>query len=540
MKTLRMLVLAVVVLGAAAFAGTAVASAAATVEMAYLVPSDAKAFLETVDAAGLRQMLLESKFWAALRETEACRKWLESPKHKEMQERISRLLGKLKMTQDQALKTYLGGRSAVVLFEGEGKKHGGVLLTDSTNELSQRFVKATGGVEVAKYRDIAIYDVRNEKKTDRVAFAGDVMFVSGSQDDALERVLDVAAGSGSPLGANSQFTQAVTGLSPGWRVRAWTAVTPPRKGPGALTMYPQDKGRVHFEWRMIGTEGDLSLNAPVPLTGIGALPDGAVAAVATAFHPDALWNFAKAKASEKPDGAEKIRRAEMFIRGWFPGCSMEAITGGLGPEAALALVKGSGGSAPGLLGLIKLTAAGRPVADSFKNGLAAKAMILGALTEKNEKAPKLNVREEAYGNASMVIIEVSPGVLEKFLGDWAKDIALAVAVTNDWLILGTSPAGVRQAIDTASGKGTSLAADLARQGEKLPAGPATRWGVIQPASGADIVLGWAERLAGKEKVEQAKKLTNLAELLKLVKRLVWQRIDEPTAIRGTTDIQAID
>jgi len=182
---------------------------------------------------------------------------------------------------------------------------------------------------------------------------------------------------------------------------------------------------------------------------------------------------------------------------------------------------------------------GGTAAMSFKNGLAAKAMLLAALSDQNPDTPKLNVREEVYRNAQLLIIE-APGVLEKIAGDWAKDIALTVAVTDKWLIVGTAPAGVRATLDTAAdGKG-SLAASLTAAGEKVPTTLATRWGVVQPASGADILLSMIEKFAGKATVDQARKATNLAEVMKLVKRFVWTRVDEPNVIRGEADVQAND
>ena len=104
----------------------------------------------------------------------------------------------------------------------------------------------------------------------------------------------------------------------------------------------------------------------------------------------------------------------------------------------------------------------------------------------------------------------------------------------------TAPAGVRATLDTAAdGKG-SLAASLTAAGEKVPTTPATRWGVVQPASGADILLSMIEKFAGKATVDQVRKLTNLAEVMKLVKRFLWTRVDETTAISGQADIQGID
>jgi len=151
----------------------------------------------------------------------------------------------------------------------------------------------------------------------------------------------------------------------------------------------------------------------------------------------------------------------------------------------------------------------------------------------------VNVREETYNNASMLIVE-APEVLTKMLGNWAKDVALTVAVSDDWLIVGTTPSGVKRTIDTAAGNGPSLADTMKAAGERVPAEPVTRWGVLRPAEGADIVLAWGEKLLGRQRLEQAKRLTNLAELMDLVKRVLWQRTDEPEVIRGTADVQVVE
>lgn len=516
-----------------------VSAGAASMEMANLVPADSKGMIETVDAAGTRQMMLDSKFWAALEQTEAFKEWRASQKYAQMQERVERLLKNLDMPLDVALKTYLGGRSAVVQLAGDNKKDG-VFLTEATNEMAQRLVRATGGIEVKRHLDVAIWEVRNDEKVDHMAFAGGVMLMTGSEGDALERTLDVIVGGGAALGTEGHFKAATDALPAGWRTRAYGAVCPPRKGPGAIAMYPAaDKGRIHFEWRLVSAPIDISMTAPEVLTVTSAIPDKAVAAGATALHLAPIWNFVKGKIGEKPDAQEKLRKAEMFVRGLFPGESMDSICAAFGPEAGAALLKGDGGSAPGAVALLKLTGTGKPVANAFKNGLAAKAMILGAMSNQENKGPKLNVREESYNNVSMVIIE-APEVLEKFLGAWAKDVGITIAVTDTWLIVGTTPAGVKQSIDTAAdptGKG-SLAAALKKDGENVPTTPTTHWGVIEPASGADIVIDAAERFIGTQRIEKLKKAANLAELMGLVKRVIWQRVDEPAVIRGSADIQA--
>jgi len=509
-------------------------------EMADLVPAQAVGLVEVVNAAGLRQDLLESPFWEALQKTEAAQQWRAGERYAQAQQRIEELLKRLDMTESEALRTYLGGRCALVLLpSGDERKPYGVFLTEATNTQAEKLIKAVGGQEVDRYRDVAIWEVQKEQHTDRMAFAGGVLMITRPRADELQQVLDVAVGGGATLGAEGHFAKAVQDLPAGWRARVYGAKTPPRQSPGAVAMYPEGDSRVHFEWRIVSGPGDISLTRPERLTGPACLPDSAVAAVASVLHPAAMWEKARKKMLSLPAGEEAVRKAKMFVRGWFPGHPIEGIINAFGPEAAGALVKGENGGAPGLVGLARLTETGRPVAHAFKDGLAAKAMILGALGKKGEKPVTLNVREEEYAGASMVIIE-APEALQKILGDWADDIGLTVAVADDWLIVGTSPASVKRTIDTAAGKAASLADAMTEAGERMPAEPVTRWGVVRPAEGADIVLSWAEKLIGRERLQQAKRLTNLAELMDLVKRVLWQRTDEPEVIRGTADIQAVE
>lgn len=188
---------------------------------------------------------------------------------------------------------------------------------------------------------------------------------------------------------------------------------------------------------------------------------------------------------------------------------------------------------------LRLAGNGKAVAEAFKEGLAAKAMLLAVAMQGQDNAPKVNVREEGYHDVPLLVIEAAGPVLEKVLGAWAKDIALSVAVTNDWLVIGTTPSGVKQTLDTMGGRGKSLATALKEAGETVPTEPATRWGVLLPQGAAEIVLGAAEVLAGKERVEAAKKAMNLAELMNLVKYAGFTRTDEPTMIRGRADVQGI-
>jgi hypothetical protein len=202
-------------------------------------------------------------------------------------------------------------------------------------------------------------------------------------------------------------------------------------------------------------------------------------------------------------------------------------------------VKGDGtGSAPGAIVAIRLAENGKAMADTFKTGLAAKAMLIGSLTANNPDAPQVTVTEEAYGDAQLLVIE-APKFMDKFLGDWAKGAAITVAVTNDWLIVGTTPSGVKRTLDTIAGKAKSLGAVLTEAGETVPTKPATRWGVILPQGASDILVGWAEKLAGKQGAEKIKKMTDLAEAMKLLKYVGFLRTDTETAIHGQADVQAI-
>jgi hypothetical protein len=535
MRTLKVLMLTAVL------ALSASAAVAETLNLANCAPSDAAAVIETVDMAGLRQMMLDSKFYAALQQTEAFRQWRASPKYAEMQTRIETLLGNLEMTRDEALRTYLGGRSAVILMPtGDKKKPDGIIAAEVTNAKAEQLIKACGGLPAGRHLDVAIWEVRKDGRVDRMAFAGNVLLITGAQNDTLERVLDVVVGGGASLGTEGHFQKAVDGLPAGWRVRAYAASAPPRHSPGAVAMYPQGEGRVHLEWRQVSGEGDISATAPVALTGPGILPESAVAAVSTALHTQAIWDKVKAKLQTQADGEAKLRKADLFIRGWFPGQSLENVLAAFGPEASAAVLKGDNGAAPGVLIAVKLTAGGGPAATAFKDGLAAKAMILSALSQNKDKGPQISIREEVYGAAQLLVIEATGDGLQKILGEWAKDIGLTVAVNDAWLIVGTTPASVKATLDTIAGDGKSLAASLTAAGEKVPAEPVTNWGVVQPVGASEIILKAAEMLAGKARVEEARKAANLAELLTLVKRIVWQRTDEPTVIRGQTDIQAID
>jgi len=535
MKTLRIAVMVLALAGAAL--GVRAADAP---RMADLVPARAGALVEIENAAGLRDMLLDSAFWAALQDTQAARQWHACEAYARAQESIDRLLANLEMTRDQALKTYLGGRSALVLLPAPGEKPYGVFLTETPSPMADKLIKAVGGVEIDRHKDVRIWEVVKGDHVDHVAYAAGVLMITRPRADELEQVIDAVTGAGAVLGRDAGFVKTVEGLPDGWRVRAFAAEIPPLRAPGAVAMYPdKDAGRLHFEWRMLTGPNDLfRINRPVALAGPRSLPDSAVAAVTTVLHTQALYEKAQEKILEQPDGKAKLRKAKMFLRGWFPGHSVESIVGAFGPEAAGALVKGENGGAPGLVGMVRLTETGKPVAHAFKDGLAAKAMILGALGRKDKKPVALRVREESYGGASMVIIK-APDALRQVLGRWADDVGLTIAVTNDWLIVGTTPSGVKQTIDMASGKGVSLADAMTAAGEKVPGGPVTRWGVLRPAEGASIVLDWAEKLLGHERIEQARRFTNLAELMNLVKRIIWERTDEPEVVHGTADVQAV-
>ena len=540
MKTLKLMTMLAVLAGAAV-------AQAAPVEMSTMTPLDAKAVIEVNNPAGLRQEMMESKFWTALEGTQAFKDWRASDKYAQMRQRVDELLKNLTMDEGEALQTYLGQRMAVILLPSDNeKKPDGVLLLEVAGKLpaeskanAQILINAVGAVETGKRGDTTIFEVVKDNRTDRIAVTGGMLLISNATGDALERVLDTMAG-GPSLGSSEDFRRATDNLLAGWRIRAYATEVKPHKTPGAVAMAPQGEGHVHLEWRMLGPNAEMAINEPTILTSPSALPASTVAAVATAFHPDAIWEAVKAKlAQDAAGGAEKLRRAEMFLRGFFPGKTMAEITGAFGPEAALSLQKAEAGGAPGIVGLVKLTATGKAVAQCFKDGLAAKAMILAAMGDPEKTdGPRLNVREETVGSTPILIIE-APGIIEKILGDWAKDIALTVAVTDNWLVVGTSVSGVRASVLTATGADTQ--ATLAKaQGANVPAGPVTRWGTVCPAAGSDIVLGLAEKFAGKDRVEEAKKLTNLAELLNLIERITWERTDKPDVVTGKADLQAIE
>jgi hypothetical protein len=545
MKTLRLVTMLAVLAGAAV-------AQAASVEMSALTPLDAKAVIEVNNAAGLRQTLLESKFFAALEGTQAFKDWRASDKYAQMRQRIETLLASLKMDEGAALQMYLGQRMAVVLLPSANeKKPDGVLLLEVAGKSeaeaeanAQLFVEAVGAAEAGKHGDVAIFEVQKENRTDRIAHIGGVLLMSNASSNALERVLDTIAGGQPSLGTSENFRRATENLLPDWRIRAYAAEIKHRKTPGAVAMAPQGTGHVHFEWRLLGGEPELmAINEPTILTSPWALPATTVAAVATAFHPDALWEKVKAKlAQDAAGGAEKLRRAEMFLRGWFPGKTLPEITGAFGPEAALSLQKADAGGAPGIVGLVRLTATGKAVAQCFRDGLAAKAMILAAMRDPEKTdGPRLNVREDTVDSTTLLIVE-APGLIEKVLGDWAKDIALTVAVTDNWLVIGTSVSAAKASVRTATGaeKQATLAAAMEAQGEKVPTGPVTRWGTVRPADGSDVVLGLAEKVAGRDRIDEAKKLTNLAELMTLIERFTWQRTDQPDMVTGKADLQAVE
>jgi len=533
MRTLKLMTMLVVL------AGAAVAQAAAA-EMSAMAPADAKALIEVNNAAGLRQTLMESKFWAALQGTQAFNEWRASEKYAQMRQRVDEFLMNLAMDEGKALQTYLGGRMAVILLpSADEKKPDGVLLLEVADEANAKLLlNAAGAVEAGKHGEIALFEVQKENHTDRIAYVGGMLVMSRATGNALERVLDTIPGES--LGATDNFRSATEGLLPGWRIRAYAADVKPHKTPGAVAMAPQGDGHLHLEWRMLGGDPELlAINEPTVLTSPSALPASTVAAVATAFHPAAIWEKVKAKlAQDAAGGAEKLARAEMFLRGWFPGKKTDEILGAFGPEAALSLQKAEAGGAPGIVGLVKLTGTGKAVAQCLKDGLAAKAMILAAMRDPEKTdGPRLNVREETVGSTPLLIVE-APGLIEKVLGDWAKDIALTIAVTNNWLVVGTSVSGVKASVQTATGDGSAtLAASL--KAEDVPAGAVTRWGTVRPAEGSEIVLGLAEQFAGKDRVEQAKKLTNLAELLNLIERITWQSTENPELVTGSADLQAV-
>ena len=535
-------------------AGAAVAAAAeAPAPMPALAPADAKALVEVRNAAALRESLLGGRFWALLEGTQAAIARRSTDQYRQAEERLEKLLARLGMTRREAMRAYFGGASALVVLPGAGERPPGVLLTETTKDLAVRLVEASGGAEAGRHRDVTLWEVRGEERTSRLAYAGGVLLATESEGDALEHVLDTVVGGGASLQADGRFAAATAGLPPDWRVRAYAADTKPHGGPGAATFYPWDEGRVRAEWQML-VPADAPLgaalaaaNEPVRLTGPAILPAGAVAAVATALHPPAIWDLAKAKAAAEENGPTRLRRAEMMIRAWFPGESLEAILGAFGPEAAMALVPPEGGAAkegaaagapPALVAMVRIRQGGDGAALAFKKGLEAKALLLAALADDTQ--PRLDVRNESYGDVSLLIIEAPEALTNNVLGDLGRGSALTVAIHEGWLIAGTAPGAVKAVLAAASGRGAGgLAAALADSGAAPPAGPVTRWGAVRPVGGADLILRVAEQLAGREKLEEADRLVNLAELMDLVKQGAWQRTDGPGAIRGSADLQVI-
>jgi len=531
MKMLRILTALVLV------AATAAVAAAATQEMTSYVPKDAKGVVETVNAAGLRAELLDSAFWAGLEQTQGFKDWRASEKYKAMRDRLDKFLAALDMPQDEALKAFLGGRTAMAALPSAGEKPRGIILTETTTEMANRLIKACGGVEEKKYLDVTIYQVTRDNKTDRMAYAGGLLLASDSSGDQIEKVLDVILGGAPALAADGDFKAAADGLPAGWRVRTYGDKVPPRKGPGAAALYPNGKDCIHFEWQLVGGESTYAISAPVDMQAPKILPADSVAAVSAAAHLTALWDFAKKKMTGEK-GEQKLRQIEMFWRGMIPGQTMDQIAAGFGPEACAALVKGEGdNAAPGAIIAIRLAENGKAIADGFRQGLAAKAMLIAAMTANNPDAPQITVKEEAYDQAQLLVVE-APKLIDKFLGDWAKDAAVTVAVTKDWLIIGTTPSGVKRTLDTMAGKVKSLGDVLTDAGQAVPTKPATRWGVILPQGVSDILMGWAEKLAGTQGAEKLKKMTNLAEVIKLLKYVGFVRTDTEAAIHGQADIQA--
>jgi hypothetical protein len=508
----------------------AVASPPPSPPMAALAPADAKALVEVRSAAALRESALGGRFWAALQDTQAAVDHRATEQYIEGQARLEKFLVRLGMTRQEAMRAYFGGPSALVVLGGPGARPPGVLMTRTTKDHADRLIAAAGGAETCRHRDVCIWEVRGDDRVNRAAYAGGVLFVTESEGDALERVLDVAVGGGASLQADSRFVAVTADLPPDWSVRAYAAETKPAGRPGAAAFYGGEGGRLHAEWRILSTAADLAATAPARLTGPAVLPASAVAAVGTAFHPEALWDLAKAKAAAEEDGPARLHRAEKMIRAWFPGESLEAILGAFGPEAALALVRpessAAEGAPPGLVGLVRVRDGREDVAHSFRKGLEAKALLLAALAD--EKKPGIEVRNEAYGDTSVLVIEAPEALMKGVLGDLAKGSALTVAVHRGWLVVGTAPGAVKAVLGALAGGAAGA-----------PADPLTRWGTLRPAGGADLLLRAAEQLAGREKLKEADRLVNLAELMDLVLHLTWRRTDGPDLIRGAADLQVV-
>lgn len=506
--------------------------AAQVPEMADLAPSDAHALVEVRDGADLRAVLLESRFWRALEMTEAFGRHRGSERHRRSEARIAELLDRLAMAEDEALRTYLGGRAALVILE-PGKPPAGVLITETPEEDAVRLAEAVGAREAGHYGGVPLWEVYKENRVDRLAVAGDLLLVSGSESDALERVLDVVVGDATSLAEEGLFAAAVGDLPAGWRVRAWSVEAKPYGQPAAAALYPGEYGLLRMEWRLTGAPPEPMVSEPVLLQTPALLPPNTVVALATAFHAEAGWAVARDRADELPQAQKGVRWIEKAVRFWFPDQSVESVAAAFGPEAALALLRNPEEGPPTLVGMVAIRDGGRPVADAFRSGLRQKAMGLALLTEGHEDAPKIDVYEEVVGEGRMLVVEGSGVLLRKAAGDWADEMALTVGVTDEWLIVGTAPAAVRTILERA-------AAPVLVEGiGGAPLEPVTRWGYLAPSEGSDTVLKLATRMAGREQIEKADKMINLAEIMTLVQRMSWVRMDAPGMVRGRAEIQAI-
>jgi hypothetical protein len=540
--TAAALLTAILLATLATSAASAAPAAEPRPEMASFVPADARALVEVTDFAGFRETVLDSKLWAVLRNTEGFKAWTTGGAYATMQARADQLAARLKMTREEALRTYLGGRTAIAMLTSDvhGAMHT-VVLTETSPELAQRLIEAVGATKAAGYRDpaITVYEVVTSKDhTDQMAYVGGVLIFTGAPRGVLDRVLDTATGRTPALAAQDAYKSALADLPKDWRVRAWAAEAPSTGQPGAATL-TMTAGGLHVEWRSqtVGVLG-AAANQPAVLTGLKVLPDHALGAIVTVYRPAELW--VAAAPAKSGDNAVPMLRNEQFIRGWFPGQTMEAITAAFGPEAAAAVIPADApGAAPGMVALLRITPAGAPVAKSLRDGLEAKAMLLASMAarSKEKSAPRISVRTETYGPAEMVIVE-APEALQKLLGNWATGSGLVVAVTDEWLIGGTSEAAVKAVVDTIAGKRPNLAAALQKAGASLPTGQVTRWGMLEPSRGANLLLDMATQFADRAQVDRLTKAANLAEIMRLVRRVTWQRIDGPTATRGSLDILA--
>ncbi len=521
----------ILLMGATLLVAVGVRPAAAR-DLAEIVPADAVVFAEAIDLAGLRQDVLGSAFWRHLRDTAAFARREASEKGQARRARFDDLLVALDMNAGEAMAAYFGGRAALVVLAGEGEH--GVVITEVAEDAAQRLAEAVGAAPISPYRGARLWEVADERKVDRMAWTDGLLLVGKAASPALDRVLDTLAGAGPALASEAAFAEAVGELPAGWRVRAWTTDAKPYGLPGAAALYKAPGGTLRLLWQ--SDRGDAPAPPAVNLLTPAWLPPEALAAAAVAVDGQALWQQFLARAGATEGGEVRIRKVERLLQAFFPGYRVADVAAAFGPEAAVALTPGVGDGRPALVAVVALREGGRPVAEAFRSGLVAKAMLLGALTAEKEGGPVIDVAQETVAGCPVTTIR---GSLEKLPGPlavWAAESGITMGVTDGALVVGTSPESVRAAVAAAVEGTGGLAAALASESVVVPNLPAAGWGVLEPARGADAILALAGRFIEHGPLEASDKLLDLSEVLRLVERITWRRTDGPVYMRGEAEI----